>query len=268
MKITANRYEDIIKQRDEYDLVTQEFERKRESNHDKYKADLYDAKKSLEREVVDLIGDTKLDLEIYADPYGTFGIDTGWAINVKAHSNGNFDDAVALVWNWEVKFNEKGEIIKDSGSWSGLKAITAEQLDDLEESVRVLKLLNNADWAEILNAPKPKYEDYSDPEINKSIQERKSSRPDFESDLISAQLEDLVGTNTAVKLSDDAEWRGNVWMFVTGITDKFVKGYIFPQFYLDKGYSADEIREKIYERRTSKSKLVKDGSSLVTLDIA
>lgn len=259
MKITATRREEIEKLRKEYDDETQSWKDKQDALEDEYHDKLANQQKDLEDKVSALIGSTSLDLEIRANPYGSF-TSKGWSVAIRANERKKFDGGVALSWSWDIKLDGEGNIQKDSGSWSGLKAITAEQLADLEESVRILKVLNNIDWNEILNSPKAKYEDFVNNDIWETVRDRNKNRPDFESDILSAELEDLVGTHTAVQLSDDMYWRGNVWMFVTGLTDKFVKGYIFPQYYLTNKMTADMIINQVgEERRVSRNKIVKDS---------
>lgn len=268
MKITAGRWDDIARQRQEYDDETQVLENKYKERRDEYKKVLHGQSSAIEREIAEMIGPTSLPLEISVDPYGSY-TNNFWSIHIMANDHRNSDDKVALVWNWDVSMRDSGEVVKDSGSWSGLKAVSAEQIADLKESVRVLEILNNADWATILTAPKANYEEYMDNEVSNALRDRKKARPAFEDDLIAAHLEDLVGSHTAVKLTDDPYWRGNVWMFVTGLTDKFVKGYVFPEYFItNRNMTADEIIEKTDERRVAKNKLVKDGKDeLATLDV-
>lgn len=269
MKITANRREDIEKQMAEYDAETKKLKTAQQEKEDEYRRILYNQQKALEARVAEIIGSTSLELEIRVDPYGRSFSDNGkWSIEVKANESKKFDDNVALSWSWEIGVDRQGNIVKDSGSWSGMKITTPEQVADLEESVRIIKLLNNTDWGEVLNAPKADFSDYYDTELNQKFRDRQKNRPNFEGDLEAATIDDLIGGNTALKLSDDAYWRGNVWILPTGYTDKFIKGYIFPQYYVKDGVTADELREKIgEERRTSRNKLVRHDGKLATMEI-
>lgn len=73
------------------------------------------------------------------------------------------DKSKGLSWNWEVHIDKDGNIGKDSGSWSGLKAITSEQIDDLRNTVDILTKLNQIDWKnmfEMVDAAYPKYEEF------------------------------------------------------------------------------------------------------------
>lgn len=269
MKITANRRDDIIRQRDEYDAETNRLNDKSEAASKEYRRVQYELKSALERKVSDMIGPTSISLRINADPWGHFGANS-WSVEVKANEGSNFNDKVALVWNWEVKLDKDGNIVKDSGSWSGLKVVTPEQIADLEESVRVMKILNGIDWKEILNSPMAKWEDYVDEEVENNLRDRKKNRPDFESDLQAAELENLIGGNTAINLKQDQYWRGDVWILPTGLTDKFVKGYIFPMYTAQNhNMNADEIRNAIgEERRSSRSNIVVRDGNIVTMELS
>lgn len=265
MKITATKKDDILRKREEYDAESKILEDKIKQDESRYNEARFKTKVDLEKKVSSLIGPTTLGLTIDAAE-GWLGR-SGWEINVRANDRVKFDDNVALAWNWEVKLDQEGNIVKDSGSWSGLKITTPEQIADLEESVRVIKILNNIDWSDIVNAPTVKYSDFMDEDAHNSLRDRKQARPDFESDLQAAELEDLIGGNTAIKLRQDQYYRGSVWILPTGLTDKFIKGYIFPDFYATK-YSADEIRESLGdERRSARSNIVWDGDVPKTIDL-
>lgn len=267
MKITANRADDIRKAREEYDAETRKLQEQSEANTAKWREESYKLQKALEQKVADMIGPTSLSLRIKADPWDFFR-SKSWTINVNANEGGNFEDNIALVWNWEVKLDKDGNVVKDSGSWSGLKATTPEQIADLEESVRVIKILNNTDWKEILNSPMADWEDYNDPELAENIKNRKNSRPKFEDDLVAAELEDIINDGkTAIKLKQDQYYRGPVWILPTGVTDKFIKGYIFPDFYANK-YTANEIKNEMGDaRRSARSNIITDSYGLVTMKL-
>ena len=271
MKITANRLDDLRKAREEYDEETKRLADQSEANRDRWSADTYDKQEELEKTISDMIGSTTLNLEIRVDPWGRFGSNT-WGINIRANENNKFSDNVALSWSWEAYLDQDGNVKKDSGSWSGLKAITPEQIADLEESVRIIKLLNNMDWKTILRSPKPRYEDYVDEDLNQKLKDRRSNRPDFDKDIQAEELASYVGTNTAVQLSSDEYYNGRVGILLTGMTDKFLKGYIFPwsltqeKYQGDKIRTADDVKSYVYneERRTSKNKIVYSNGELVT----
>lgn len=257
MKITASRADDIRRAREEYDAETARLKEKSTAQENAWRAETYRLKAEMEKKVADIIGPTSLNLSIKADPWGYFGAKS-WTIAVNANEGGNFKDNIALVWNWEAKLDNEGNVVKDSGSWSGLKATTIEQLNNLEESVRIMKILNNIDWKVVLNSPMANYDDYMDPELSKSISDRNTARPKFEDELLNAALEDLIGTNVAIQLGSDSYYRGKVGMLITKMSDKFVTGYIFPWSYIDQpNVDVEYLKSHMGdERRASKEKIV------------
>jgi hypothetical protein len=240
-----------------------------DKSFERWQAATYDARKEVEKKISDMIGPTSLSLEISASS-DVIGKDDEWVwnIHIKANEHNVFDEKRALSWNWNARLNPQGDVVKDSGSWSGLRAVTAEQIADLEESVRVIKILNSIDWNEFLHSNHPASTEYINEEDEVAYNELRKNRPDFETELALAHLEDLIGQNVAVKLSSDEYWRGPVWIIPTGVTDKFVKGYIFPDYFLDDGVTADSLKSKVDERRTSKNKLVIEDKDLVVKQLA
>ena len=91
----------------------------------------------------------------------------------------------SLVWNYYVSLDRNGNIKKESGSWSGLNAVTKEQLDDLEKSIEILKKLNIIDWESIVKTDVPSVKDYV---TTKTLPEK-----DFTFEQFNADLEDFVG---------------------------------------------------------------------------
>lgn len=255
--IKAASIDDLRKQRDEYDAETNRLESINEENELRYRSDIHNKSNEIARAISNLIGSTPLELSIRVrDDWND-----AWEVDIRANEGSKFSDKTALSWNWSVKFDNNGTIVKDSGSWSGLKAITPDQLADLEESVRVLKVLNKIDWYMLLKdrfGAKPKFDDYIDSEVSNQFYSRKKSRPNFEEQIQSAQIQEFINSNKALKLSQDQRWRGTCWIIPTGVSDKFVTGYIFPDYYLSRNYTVDEIKESADKRRTSLSNLIKD----------
>ena len=271
MKITAARKDEILKQRSDYDSKVKWLEDYQEDQEAKYRMADREAAKVIEKRLMDDInmyaGPISLNLEVTArsdsnwsnrnakDKYFRF-----WHIYVRANENNKFADNVALSWNWEVSLDSEGNIRKESGSWSGLKAVTPEQMNDLEESVRILKVLNGMNWDEIVNGPMVDRSEYIDPETNSQLYKLRQERPKFEDDLLLADLDELIGGNKAVRLKKDEYYRGTVYILPTGYTDKFVKGYIFPAYKVTQyGMTADQIRQSEEERRTKKENLVSNN---------
>jgi hypothetical protein len=166
------------------------------AQEDKYEEAQKVIAKELEQLVKDEIGDTSLVLEFDVRPYGSYGAKS-YNVSIKANEWQKFDSDRALSWNWGCSLDSEGNVIKESGSWSGLNATTKEQLDDLRETLRVLDVLNNMDWKTILddaNVRRPKAKDYftmKDPDYE--------TIPDFGKQLKTASIEDAIGQDILVK---------------------------------------------------------------------
>lgn len=172
----------------------------RKAKYDSQEAEYDEAQYAIAKEIEELvkreIGDTSLVLEFDISPYGSYGV-RSYLINIKANEWQKFDTDRALSWNWKCSLDKEGNVIKESGSWSGLQATTKEQLDDLRETLRVLDILNNMDWKAILddaNVRRPKRSDYftmDDP--------RREKTPDFGKQLKMASIEDAIGQDILIK---------------------------------------------------------------------
>ena len=91
----------------------------------------------------------------------------------------------SLAWSYSVGLDLDGNVKKESNSWSGLNAVTQEQLDDLEKSIEILKKLNIIDWESIVKTDVPSVGDYV---TTKTLPEK-----DFTFEQFNADLEDFVG---------------------------------------------------------------------------
>lgn len=106
-------------------------------------------------------------------------------LSVKISYDLNKTKNQSLAWSYSVGLDRDGNIKKESNSWSGLNAVTQEQLDDLEKSIEILKKLNIIDWESILKTDVPSVVDYV---TTKTLPEK-----DFTFEQFNADLEDFVG---------------------------------------------------------------------------
>ena len=231
MKITATRKEDLMRERDEYDAKIREVQDRLDAQNKRYKyAQDYESA-AIENLVRDAIGRTSLELQIQADPYGALYNDHRFGIRIEANQLDKFNEGNALSWDWSARV-ENGEVVKESGSWSGLKATTKEQLDNLKESVRVLERINSLNWDMILKEI-PNYSDYISEEDSKEARDLKNNRPKFEDNLVLAGLEEARDNGEWVKMEGrpDTDYyrgsrRGNYWVKIDSMTPKFANVHI------------------------------------------
>lgn len=105
------------------------------------------------------LSEFKLQLRVDVLPQ-SFGLD-GYEVNIYCNDMHNPDNEdAALSWDYKVGLNKDGVPNMTSGSWSGLKATTHEQLSNLKESVRCIEFIMNMDWETILSVRFPKYEEF------------------------------------------------------------------------------------------------------------
>lgn len=179
---------------------------------------------ALQAIVKDKIGSTSLSLNIRASK-------NHGGTSVHVDNGDNPHDEQALNWKWNVTLSDEGEIEKDSGSWSGLSAITPEQIDNLKESVRIIEILNNLDWGKILNVELPRYKDYVKTEV--------PQRENFEEQLLEADIEDAAEQGLLIKGHGYKMYapRATVFYNVLNMTDK---SFRVQEIYED--YLSDESR--------------------------
>ena len=208
--IVANRLDDVIRQEQEFNAKLAPYEEKYEKQMEAYRKAGRAIDHEIEDSILQKIGPTDLDLQVRVDPRYHDG---EYEVRIEANTN-HSDPTKALSWNWSAKI-DNGELSFDSGSWSGLKAVTPEQIDDLEESVRVLRILLNMDWEILLrrNPEELAYDRWVDRENSKQLYTLKGQKPDFSQMKREAQIADLIGTNKIIKVSGlpDDNYRGGYY---------------------------------------------------------
>lgn len=219
MKITSSRKDDIIRRRDEFDRRKKEYEDIHEEEYNRYRTAQYEVTEGAKRELEDIMAPYKFsDLEIRVED-GRFS-GPGIHVSIRVHDRNVHDKHKALSWTYEASLGEEGEVIRETSSWSGLQAVTSEQLDDLENTLKCLKMLAGLDWEKFLNRSMPNWQDY----VKTTLPEDLRRRPDFESEIRHAELEDLVGARKFVEvLPFNSSWyegsdkwgrRGNVYVAI------------------------------------------------------
>ena len=153
--IAADR-QDIARRRqaamDEYNSQKSQFE----SEYESYRSQRRMFIGSMENAVRDSLGDYANDLNIQIDEsYG----ENNWSITIK-NSDNPFKEGQALAWTVKVRLGENGKIIFETSSWSGLKATTINEIEDLRRTVDILDKIQHIDWKFIVDRIGPKYGDY------------------------------------------------------------------------------------------------------------
>ena len=181
MKITMARRDDVLRRQQEYNDKRNKYD----SEVQNFRKAEYSVMQNLENLIRSKIGDTVLDLSISAR--SGFNED----IEVSINNGDNPHDSQALNWSYDIKLKPSGDVQMESGSWSGLSATTAEQIQNLKESVRVIEILNNLDWKTLLKVELPDYNDYVKSEYPKN--------ENFNQQLLEADILDAMDAGLLVK---------------------------------------------------------------------
>ena len=266
MKITSSRRDDILKEKEEYDKKMAEYnEADKARDKQKYldeQAVFEPIRKYLESNL------NKFDLLDFAinlnrdwdwdesDKYANDSIE----VSVKCNDVNHFDEKVALSWNYDVKI-VKGEVEAESSSWSGLKAVTKEQLESLKQTVSAIEFLQDVDWKSLIYRKLPSSIKYYE-----QLPERPQSR-NFEEELLEEDIRDSFGKGIGFKgtqiVDYEASWRGNVdgYYFFYGETPKQYKCVFISKYYLNQDdfdgsnwinyisrYSKENVLKHLYKK--------------------
>ena len=205
--IRENRRDDIIKNRDEWEKqfnldVT---------NYNNQWNDYNDAEYEICERVKDIIlkrlgglRDDRLKIDVSLTSH--FG-----NTNVRFRFGAPFDKVTSLCCDATISIDKDGQVKKETGSYSCLEAYTPELIKDLKKSTNIIECIMDMDWETILgNAQKdkPKYDDYV-----KTTAPSRKDRPDFETQLIKASIEDIIGTTTLISCSvpPSSNYRAGTW---------------------------------------------------------
>lgn len=206
MKITCSKRDDILKRKSEYEKQYNERKSRYDSQHEEYDKAIHNVYQGVESAVLEAIGPSsiKLDVRCSTSLHGQL------ECAISSNDHNVFDKSKALSWVWSVHLNEDtGEVMKESSSWSGLQATTREQLDSLRETLRILEIINELDWQDILSVSLPKYSDI----ITEKNPAYDSNKPDFDRELLEVDIEESVGVNRLIRcVGGSKNYRGEVYV--------------------------------------------------------
>lgn len=213
MKITSNKKEDILKRKAEYEAEQALKQKEYDEQYDKWEQAREAVFDPVKKELEELFAKYPLlDADITVED-GRFGEDS---LRVRISCNEINKSDSALSWSYDAYFN-KGELIRETNSWSGMTAVTKDQVAELEQCVGVLKELVDLDWDGLLKRDLPKYSDYitvSDPKYG--------PKPDFNKELQEAEIEDIIGERKLIEVKpfsgswysdpNKSRWANNVFI--------------------------------------------------------
>ena len=245
MKIIARKRDDILRDKAAYE----EDKARRQSQFDAQERAWDDARHQVMDDVKSAV---ESELGNHADEV-KISVEAWDSIEVRVDNGDNPFGPHALSWKWFVKLDADGNVVKDSGSWSGLSAVTVEQIQDLRNTADILEILNNIDWKTILNTKVPAYSDYvtmNDPSYEKPNR-------DYDAELKEADIEAIIGDEDAAVFVGDAlsdYSGGNEYVSILKETPKRFNVYVFPELRIagwklgkDVGYNAAISKDKFYK---------------------
>ena len=248
MKITAGKREDILRRKAEYQAKLEEYEKDRDERGRRHReadyAIIEPVKKKIEQDLshFDLL---KFQIDLskgYNWEYEKNGGDEHY-IEVRIRCNDwSRDDNDALRWNFDVKLDRDGKVLKETGSWSGLQATTVEQLNSLKQTVEAIELLNSYDWEHIIKAKFPDFKQFYEGSLDRP------EKPDTFNELTQATMEELIGADSLVKINGWGEefTARYYWAHVVGQTEKQWRLQIIPNYVIEaiKRDSFDDPEDK------------------------
>ena len=253
MRITASKREDILRRKSEYEANRAASRAKFEEQFNAYSTaedNIFEAVKS---NVMQLLkGFDLLEFDVSVDRRFRSHLGVSIRCNDRKHSDPNS----SLTWSYDVILTKDGEVQKETSSWSGLQATTESQLASLTQTLEALKQLNKIDWATLLNVTLPKYSDY----VTEPFAEYDRNAPDFDRELIEADIEEAIGTNVLIKGQPDSgryTW-GNIYYGVVSNTPA-----MYTVFEVSGRYVDAILRGELLERPEGRGGDVTDISQLI-----
>lgn len=240
MKITSSKKEEILRRKAEYESKREDYLRREH--------EYYDARKEREDAVlkpaIDAIQSKMSEFDLlHIDVTGDrrWG---GFEIRVQCDEYNRNEEASSLRWNYDVRGDtDTGEIKKETGSWSGLQAVTPLQIQSLKQCVEALEFLQSFDWENYL------LKDVSYEGLERPVMDYEHE--DFSAELKAAELEELVGTTKAIKVSNfegSYFYGGYVYILIDKMTPKQVYLVDIPVSYVENAKLGDEGSKNALQR--------------------
>ena len=259
MKITASTRDDILKRKAEFDADYAERKARYDEQYGAYRKAEHDITSAVEEELTHQLSRFRsLDFQVECSRARHLKDFDGLRVTVMCNENNKFADTSALSWSYRAEITDDGTIQRETSSWSGLKAVTAEQIQSLTETLEALKYLNSIDWAVVLDKEMPKYEDY----VSERMPAR-SDMPNFDRMLLEADIEEVIGKDVLIR-GRSLNNRGYSWYLFLKETPKQYKICDILEYYLEDAYlekigsTVKEVvnNNKQYPYNVSKDKII------------
>lgn len=207
MKITANRKEDILKRKAEYEAANEAYHKESDRRWREYRRAVETVTDPIKEELEYNLGKFSA-LQFRVDVEEGRWREPGLRVHISCDEDRKFNENVALAWSYDAHLqmvDDHVEPVRESSSWSGLSATTDAQLESLRQTVKALDYLNSLDWTDLLNRTTPGYSDLFKEEL------KQPEREDFEKQLGEAEIEDIIGKDKLIKVKNfsSSGYRGN-----------------------------------------------------------
>lgn len=200
MKIFASRRDEILKEQAEWKAERDAAYALRDQEAGNFRKAEYAITNPIKENIEHMLQSyTSLTFDVSVDR--DFG--STLTVGVSCNENNKFSDDSALSWSYRAMLSEDGQVIKETNSWSGLKAVTESQMQSLTETLEALKYLNSIDWKVLLDKTLPSYKDYYKTDVSKY-----RNAPNFDRMLIEADIEDAIGEPVLLKGADGLNSHG------------------------------------------------------------
>lgn len=190
--IRAADRDDILRRKAAYEQERSERQARHDNQLNQYNAANRGVIDALRDSIYAQLPDKELDVKVFPSLRKFYRVEI---TNDSEYEQGGS----ALHWSYSAELDRDGNLVTESNSWSGLEATTAYNIRDLKKTATTLEVLINMDWQTILeNAVAPEYRDYvteDDPAWEAS--------PDFDQELLEADIEDIVGKYVLAKGVDN-----------------------------------------------------------------
>lgn len=196
MKITcARNREQIAREQAAYDERKAAKQAKRDAQYNSWRNDYLAIANSVKAQIEDALSAfTSLNLEVRVELSWK---NDGLAVYIGSNQYNVHDKHKALSWDWRAYVDRKtGELNKESSSWSGLNAVTAEQIESLKQSAACLEVINSLDWEAILNVDLPQQDKYFTDDV---YEKDPDDGRNFKRELLEADVEDAINAGLWIK---------------------------------------------------------------------
>lgn len=248
MRITSSKKGDILKRKREYEARMNLYEADKRDRETRYRNAEADVLEPVEEEIMALLSKYNL-LEFRVDAsrdyvYGEDYKDSKQFIRVRIECNNYNHRDHALSWRIDLKMDYEGNLIKETGSWSGLEATSMDNIKELRQTVDALEEINTMDWTPLMTRALPKFSDYYEGAI-----ERPETQ-NFNQELAEAELEELIGQNKLIKIHGWGEsYAANYYYAaVKGQTGSQWRLAVIPAYYVENAMSDREDKQEWVDR--------------------